>query len=399
MWSRLAVRRTRRFSSIKQLASIGLSEEQREFQQLAREFSQKELAPYASKWDEDKLFPVETLRKAAELGFAGVYVSSEYGGTGLGRKDAAVIFEQLSMGCVGSTAYLTIHNMCSWILDSFGNEEQKAKYLIQLTSLDLFSSYCLTEPGSGSDAASLSTTAKRVGNSYVLNGSKAFISGGGVSDVYFVMARTSEDPGPNGISCFLVEKGFKGLSFGANEKKMGWNCQPTAMVIMEDCEVPAANMIGKPGDGFKIAMKALDGGRINIGVCSVGAAQACLEAAVDHVKVRKQFGKTLDSFQHLRFKIADMATEINLARLSIFQAAELLDNKDPLANTAAAMAKRVATDMGFKVCNEAMQLFGGYGYLKDYPVERFCRDVRVHQILEGTNEIMRLVISRNILKE
>lgn len=375
-----------------------MNEQQLEFQAVATDFAQKEMEPHAEKWDQHKIFPVETLRKAAALGFGGVYVKEDVGGSGLGRKDAAVIFEALSTGCVSTTAYLTIHNMCAWMVDSFGTEEQRQKHLPSLVSMERFASYCLTEPGSGSDAASLSTKAERKGDHFILNGSKAFISGGGHSDVYLVMARTG-GPGPKGISCILVEKDTPGLVFGKQENKLGWNSQPTCVVSFEDCAVPVSNLLGAEGQGFTIAMKGLDGGRINIGTTSLGGAIACFNRALSHVKVRKQFGQPLSNFQNTQFKLADMAIELQAARLMIQQAAAALDNKDPSATYHCAMAKRFATDVGFKVCNEALQLHGGYGYLKDYPVERFLRDVRVHQILEGTNEIMRVIVSRHLLKD
>jgi len=379
-------------------ATIGLNDDQKQIQQVAFDFAKTELTPYAEKWDHEKFFPQETLRKAATLGFGGVYVKDDVGGSGLGRKDAAIIFEALSTGCVSTTAYLTIHNMCGWMIDSFGNDVQRKKYLPKLVTMEHFASYCLTEPSSGSDAASLRTRAVRKGNEYILNGTKAFISGGSVSDIYLIMVRTGAD-GPKGISCFIVEKGTPGLSFGKQERKLGWNSQPTSMVIMEDCRVPAENLLGSEGQGFVIAMKGLDGGRINIGTTSLGGAQSCLNAALEHVKIRKQFNQTLSNFQYLQFQLADMATELQAARLMIQNAAQLLDEKHPQATVHCAMAKRFATDVGFKVCNDALQLFGGYGYLKDYPVERFLRDVRVHQILEGTNEIMRVIISRSLLKD
>lgn len=313
------------------------------------------------------------------------------------RKDAAIVFEALSTACVSTTAYLTIHNMCCWMIDRFGNEEQRKKYLPQLVSMEHCASYCLTEPNAGSDAASLQTKAVKKGDHYILNGSKAFISGGGSSDVYLIMARTG-GPGAKGISCFIVEKGFKGVSFGAQEKKLGWHSQPTCMVILEDCQVPASNMLGAEGQGFAIAMKGLDGGRINIGTTSLGGALTCLSAATEHVKVRKQFGKPIGDFQHTQFELADMMTKLTSARLMIQTAAELLDNEHPAATVHCAMAKRYATDVGFDVCNRSLQLHGGYGYLMDYPVERILRDVRVHQILEGTNEIMNVIIARDILK-
>jgi alkylation response protein AidB-like acyl-CoA dehydrogenase len=369
-------------------ATIGLSEEQKEFQSVALNFAKTEMSPHAEKWDAEKIFPKDVLRKAADLGFGGVYVRDDVGGSGLGRLDAAVIFEAMATSCVSTTSFLTIHNMCAWMIDTFGNEKQRHQLLPDLVKMNTFASYCLTEPGSGSDAASLSTKAVKKGDEYILNGSKAFISGGGSSDWYLVMARTGTE-GPRGISCFAVPKNAPGLSFGAQEKKLGWNSQPTCAVIMEDCRVPASNLLGQEGQGFTIAMKGLDGGRINIGTTSLGGAQACLNAAIDHSKVRKQFGHSLASFQNTQFTLADMATELQAARLMVQQAAQLLDAKDPRATVHCAMAKRFATDTGFSVCNRALQIFGGYGYLKDYPIERFLRDVRVHQILEGTNEIMK----------
>jgi alkylation response protein AidB-like acyl-CoA dehydrogenase len=382
----------------------GLTDDQREFHNMAVEFAKNEMSPYAEEWDKKKHFPIDTLRAAAALGFGGMYVRDDIGGTGLTRKDAAVVFEALATGCVSTTAYITIHNMCAWMIDAFGNQEQREKYLPKLVTMESFASYCLTEPGAGSDAASLSTKAVRDGDNYILNGSKAFISGGGTSDVYLIMARTgtgtgSHDKGAKGISCFIVDKDTPGLSFGANEDKLGWNSQPTAAVIMEDCIVPASNLLGEEGQGFRIAMKGLDGGRINIATTSLGGAQACLDATIEYVKTRKQFGKPLAAFQNTQFKLAELASELHAARLSVRAAAEALDNQSPHATTFCAMAKRFATDIGFKVCNECLQLHGGYGYLRDYPIERFLRDVRVHQILEGTNEVMRLIISRDLLKD
>lgn len=326
-----------------------------------------------------------------------MYVDPTLGGTGLTRKDGAIIFEALATGCVSTTAYLTIHNMCAWMLDTFGSQELRERFLPRMCGLELFSSYCLTEPGSGSDAASLRTTAVREGGHFVLNGSKAFISGGGVSDLYLVMARTG-GPGPKGISCFLLEKGMQGLSFGANENKLGWNSQPTCAVFMENVRVPVGNLVGKEGEGFKMAMRALDGGRINIGTTAVGGAIAAFNHAVGYVKARKQFDQPIAEFQHTQFKLADMATALQASRLLVFNAAAMLEAKDPSSTQHCAMAKRFATDTSFQVVNDALQMYGGYGYLKDYPVERILRDVRVHSILEGTNEVMRLIISRNVLQ-
>lgn len=393
-----ATQQLRTFASTLDVSS-GLSEDQIEFQDLARDFAATEFAPHVEKWDNDKFFPQDAIRKAAELGFGGLYVDPEFGGTGLGRVDASVIFEQLSAADVSTTAYITIHNMCAWMIDQFGSQELKQKYLPGVCSMELFASYCLTEAGAGSDAGSLQTKAVRDGDDFLLTGSKAFISGGGTSDVYLVMARTGHvGSGPGGISCFLVPSDAPGLSFGAQESKMGWNTQPTCEVIMDNCRVSAANMLGQEGQGFKIAMKGLDGGRINIATCSLGAAQASLDLARDHVLVRKQFGKTLAANQSVQFKLADMAVKVQSSRLMIRNAAKMLDAKDPQASMHCAMAKIAATDQGFEVCNDALQLHGGYGYIKDYPLERFVRDVRVHQILEGTNEVMRMIVSRQVLK-
>lgn len=377
---------------------FALTEDQRAFFDTARDFADKELAPNAAQWDAEAIFPVETMRRAAELGFAGIYVRDDVGGSGLSRLDAALIFEALSMGCTSTAAYISIHNMASWMIDTFGSDEQRQKWLPRLTSMELIASYCLTEPGAGSDAASLKTKAVRDGDHYVINGAKAFISGSGTSDIYVCMIRTG-DEGAGGVSCIVVEKGTPGLSFGATEKKMGWNSQPTAAVIFEDCRVPVSNLIGAEGDGFKIAMKGLDGGRLNIGACSIGTAQTALDAAMAYAKDRNQFGKAIASFQATQFKLADMETELEAARLLLRQAATKLDQKMPDATKHCAMAKRLATDTGFNVVNQALQIHGGYGYLKDYQMERHLRDVRVHQILEGTNEIMRVIISREMLKD
>lgn len=375
-----------------------LNEDQRAFQDMAAAFARDALAPHARDWDEESHFPVPTMRKAAELGFGGIYVREDVGGSALARLDAAVIFEELSRGCTSTAAYLSIHNMVAWIIDSYGSEALRQNFLPRLCTMELLTSYCLTEPGSGSDAAALRTTARDDGEFYVLNGSKAFISGAGVSDLYAVMARTGGE-GPGGVSCLLVEKDSPGLSFGANEIKLGWKSQPTAQVNFQDCRVPKANLVGAEGEGFRIAMAALDGGRLNIGACSIGPAQECLDQAIAYMRERKAFGKPLTDFQALQFRLADMATEVEAARLLLHKAASAVDAKSADATKLAAMAKRYATDTGFKVVNEALQLHGGYGYLRDYPIERFFRDVRVHQILEGTNEIMRLIIARHLLKD
>ncbi|MEL7489376.1 MAG: isobutyryl-CoA dehydrogenase [Pseudomonadota bacterium] len=377
---------------------FALSEEQLAIQEMARRFAADELAPHAAKWDEDKHFPVDVIKKSAELGLAGIYTRDDVGGSGLGRLDAALIFEALSEGCTSTAAFISIHNMCCWMIDSFGSEALRQKYCPQLASMELIASYCLTEPGSGSDAAALKTKAVRDGDEYVLNGSKAFISGAGTSDLYIVMVRTGED-GPRGISTVLVEKGTAGLSFGADEKKMGWNSQPTAIVNFEDCRIPVANRIGEEGEGFRFAMMGLDGGRLNIAACSLGTANAALKTALDYTNERRAFGKRLNEQQALQFKLADMATDLEAARVMLYQAAWKLDNKTPDATRHCAMAKRFVTDIGFEVVNNALQTHGGYGYLKDYPLERMLRDVRVHQILEGANEIMRVIVARDLLKE
>ena len=380
------------------LADLDLGEEQIAFQETARDFAMAEFEPHAARWDEDCVFPIDALRKAAALGFAGIYVSEEYGGSDLSRLDAAVIFEELASGCVSTSAYISIHNMACWMIDRFGSVEQCKKFLPKLMTMKHFASYCLTEPGAGSDAASLQTKAVLDGDHYVLNGTKAFISGGSTSDVYVCMVRTGGE-GPSGISCLVVEKDAPGLSFGKKEAKLGWNSQPTAAVIFEDCRVPAANRIGEEGDGFKIAMMGLDGGRLNVAACSIGGARVCMEAARSHMIQRRQFGRPIADFQALQFKLADMATEIEAARLMVRRAAGALDAGHPESTQYCAMAKRFATDTGFQVCNEALQIHGGYGYIKEYPIQRYMRDVRVHQILEGTNEIMRVIIARRLLCE
>ena len=380
------------------LADLDLSEDQRAFQETARDFSVSEFEPHAAQWDEDCIFPVDALRNAAALGFAGIYVGEGHGGSDLSRLDATIIFEELAHGCVSTAAYISIHNMACWMIDRFGNAEQRKTHLPKLMTMEHFASYCLTEPGAGSDAASLQTKAVRDGDHYVLNGAKAFISGGSTSDVYVCMVRTGGE-GPSGISCLVVEKDTPGLSFGKKEAKLGWNSQPTAAVVFEDCRVPVANRIGEEGDGFKIAMMGLDGGRLNVAACSIGGARACMEAARDHMMQRRQFGRPIADFQALQFKLADMATELEAARLMVRRAAGALDSGHAEATQYCAMAKRFATDTGFQVCNEALQIHGGYGYIKEYPLQRYMRDVRVHQILEGTNEIMRVIIARRLLCE
>ncbi|MGH0171608.1 UNVERIFIED_CONTAM: hypothetical protein FKN15_074089 [Acipenser sinensis] len=367
--------------------SLGLTDEQKEFQKVAFDFAANEMAPHMAEWDEKEMFPVDTMRKAAQLGFGGIYVHPETGGSGLSRLDTSIIFEALSTGCVSTTAYISIHNMCAWMIDAFGSEEQRHRYCPQLCSMEKFASYCLTEPGSGSDAASLLTTAKRDGNHYVLNGSKAFISGAGDTDVYVVMCRTGEK-GAKGISCLVVEKGTPGLGFGKKERKVGWNSQPTRAVIFEDCAVPVANRLGEEGQGFTIAMKGLNGGRINIASCSLGAAHASVLLARDHLKVRKQFGEPLSNSQFLQFKLAEMATRLVASRLMVRQAALALQEERQDAVTLCSMAKLFATDECFAICNQSLQMHGGYGYLKDYAVQQFVRDIRVHQILEDYRSVL-----------
>ena len=374
-----------------------LSEEQIMIRDMARRFSDEQLAPHTGDWDANGIFPVETIRASAQLGFAGIYIDEAHGGSGLGRLDAALIFEQLSHGDVSTAAFISIHNMASWMIARFGNDDQRAEWLPRLTSMQLIASYCLTEPGSGSDAAAMKTRAVRDGDDYLLTGSKQFISGAGTSDVYVVMARTSDD-GAKGVSAFILEKGMEGLSFGANEAKMGWKSQPTRQVMFDGVRVPARNRIGEEGHGFRFAMAGLDGGRLNIAACSLGGAQLALDKALAYAREREQFGRPIADFQAIQFKLADMETELQAARVMLYEAARRLDAKDPEATRWCAMAKRFVTDAGFRVANEALQIHGGYGYLSDYGVEQIVRDLRVHQILEGTNEIMRVIISRDMLK-
>jgi len=375
-----------------------LSEEQEAFRATARAFAADAMAPFAERWDAAKEFPEATLRAAAALGFAAIYTGDEHGGSGLGRLDAALIFEELARACPSTAAYLSIHNMVAWMVDRFGDDVQRARFLPRLVTMDAFASYALTEPGAGSDAASLRTRAVRDGDAYVLDGTKAFTSGGGRSDLYLVMARTGA-AGVKGITSLLVEAGTPGLSFGAQERKMGWNSQPTCEVRFDGCRVPVGNRLGAEGDGFKIAMAGLDGGRVNIAACSLGGAASALAQARTHVGEREQFGRRLEDFQSVRFKLADMATELEAARLLTWRAAAALDRVEPERTLACAMAKRFATDAGFRICDEALQLFGGYGYIRDYGIERRLRDLRVHRILEGTNEIMRLIIARRLLED
>ncbi|WP_187336874.1 acyl-CoA dehydrogenase family protein [Novosphingopyxis iocasae] len=380
------------------MTQFDLTEEQRAIQEMARKFTADEITPHAGKWDEEHIFPRETIVKAAELGFASIYVSEESGGIGLGRLDAALIMEAMAYGCPSTSAFISIHNMASWMIDAFGSQTVKDKYLPSLVTMDKIASYCLTEPGSGSDAAALKTTARLDGNHYVLNGSKQFISGGGENEVYVCMVRTG-DAGPKGISCLVVEKDMEGVSFGAPEKKLGWHSQPTAQVMFDDVRVPVENLVGAEGQGFSIAMQGLDGGRLNIGACSLGGAQRCLDEAIAYTKDRQQFGKPVAEFQNTQFMLADMATDLEAARALLYLAAAKVTEGAPDKTRFAAMAKRLSTDSGSKIVNDALQLFGGYGYLMDYPIERFWRDLRVHSILEGTNQIMRLIVSRDLLRQ
>jgi alkylation response protein AidB-like acyl-CoA dehydrogenase len=377
---------------------FSLTAEQQASFDMARDFALERLAPKAVEWDRTKTFPVDVLREAADLGLAAITVSEDHGGSGLNRLDAALIFEALAYGCPTIAAYISIHNMCAWMIDSFGSPSQREQWLPRLISMETLASYCLTEPGSGSDAAALRTSAKFVGNEIVLNGTKSFISGAGVSGLYLVMARTGGE-GPKGVSTVLVEKDTSGLSFGAQENKMGWNAQPTAQVQFDDCHVPRTNLLGEEGEGFAYAMKGLDGGRLNIAASALGAAQCALDKSITYLHDRKAFGKPLDQFQALQFRLADMETELQASRVFLRQAAWKLDQGEPDATKFCAMAKRFVTDTAFKVANEALQLHGGYGYLADFGIEKIVRDLRVHQILEGTNEIMRLITARALLSE
>jgi len=375
-----------------------MNEEQAMICDMAAGFASEQLRPNAAKWDEGGSLCTQIIRGMGELGFAGIYTQEEYGGVNLGRLEAALIFEQLSTGCISHAAFMSIHNMATWMIDKFADDTLRAKYVPRLVRAELIASYCLTEPGSGSDAASLRTGAVKDGDAYVLNGAKAFISGAGFSDIYVVMARTSDD-GAKGVSTFVVEKGTPGLSFGKNEKKMGWRAQPTAVVNFDNCRIPAENRVGPEGEGFKYAMAGLDGGRLNIAACALGGAQEALDRALSYSKERKQFGRVISDFQATQFKLADMETELQAARALLYSAASKLDEKTPDATKFCAMAKRFVTDTSFKVANDILQIHGGYGYLSDYEIERIVRDLRVHQILEGTNEIMRVIISRQLLKE
>ena len=375
-----------------------LTEDQRAIQDMARRFTADHITPNAAEWDEKHVFPGDTIRLAAELGFAAIYVSEESGGSGLGRLESALIMEAMAYGCPATSAFVSIHNMGSWMLDHFGSAEVKARYLPRLVGMEWMASYCLTEPGSGSDAAALKTTAVRDGAHFVVNGTKQFISGAGVNDLYLTMVRTGDD-GPGGITCLAIEKDMPGVSFGPPERKTGWHAQPTASLILDNVRVPAGNMVGSEGEGFRIAMQGLDGGRLNIGACSLGGAQRCLDEALRYTKERQQFGRAIADFQNTQFMLADMATDLEAARALLYLAAAKVTDNAPDKTRFAAMAKRLATDTGSMVADRALQLHGGYGYLQDYPVERFWRDLRVHSILEGTNQIMRLIVGRDLLRQ
>ena len=375
-----------------------LTEDQAAIQDMARKFTADAITPFAAEWDEKCHYPVDVWKAAGDLGFGAIYVSEESGGTGLGRLEAALIMEAMAYGCPATSAFISIHNMAAWMVDCFGSAELKARILPDLVTMEKIASYCLTEPGSGSDAAALKTTARLDGEHYVLNGTKQFISGAGYSDVYVVMVRTGDD-GAKGISCVLVEKGTVGMGFGAAEKKLGWNASPTAQVIFEDCRIPVANRVGAEGDGFRFAMMGLDGGRLNIGACSLGGGQRCLDEAINYTKERQQFGQPVADFQNTQFMLADMATDLEAARALLYLAAAKVTANAPDKSRFSAMAKRLATDSGSEIVNQALQLLGGYGYLRDYPIERFWRDLRVHSILEGTNQVMRMIIGRDLLRQ
>ena len=375
-----------------------LTEDQRAIQEMAQKFTADAITPYAAEWDETGHFPRDVIKAAADLGFAGIYVSEASGGIGLGRLEAALIMEAMAYGCPATSAFISIHNMASWMIDRFGSAELKSRYLPGLLTMEQMASYCLTEPGSGSDAAALKTVARRDGDDYVVSGTKQFISGAGVNDLYVTMVRTG-DAGPKGISCLVIEKDMPGVSFGAKERKLGWNASPTAQVMLDEVRVPVANRIGAEGEGFRFAMAGLDGGRVNIGACSLGGAQRCLDEAVAYTKDRQQFGQPIADFQNTQFMLADMATDLEAARALLYLAAAKVSADAPDKSRFSAMAKRLATDNGSAVVDRALQLFGGYGYLKDYPIERFWRDLRVHSILEGTNQVMRMIVGRDLLRQ
>jgi alkylation response protein AidB-like acyl-CoA dehydrogenase len=380
------------------MSQFDLTDEQRQIQEMARAFTADAITPHAAEWDEKHIFPRDTIREAAALGFGSIYVSEESGGIGLGRLEAALIMEAMAYGCPSTSAFISIHNMASWMIDRFGSAAVKEKYLPSMIPMERMGSYCLTEPGSGSDAAALKTRAVKDGDTYVVSGSKAFISGGGENEVYVTMVRTGQE-GPKGISCLVIEKDMPGVSFGAQEKKLGWHSQPTAQVNFDEVRVPAENLVGGEGEGFRIAMMGLDGGRLNIGACSLGGAQRCLDEAIAYTKERKQFGTPIADFQATQFTLADMETELQAARMLLYAAAVKVTENAPDKSRFAAMAKRLATDTGSSVVDRALQLHGGYGYLQDYPVERFWRDLRVHSILEGTNQIMRVIVARDMLRQ
>lgn len=375
-----------------------LTDDQVAIQDMARKFTADAITPFAAEWDEKSHYPFDVWKAAGELGFGAIYVSEESGGTGLGRLEAALIMEAMAYGCPATSAFISIHNMAAWMIDCFGSADLKARYLPDLVSMQKIASYCLTEPGSGSDAAALKTSARLDGDHYVLNGTKQFISGAGYNDVYVVMVRTGEEK-TKGVTCLVVDKDTPGLIFGAPEKKLGWNASPTAQVIFEDCRVPVANRVGAEGDGFRFAMMGLDGGRLNIGACSLGGAQRCLDEAIAYTKDRQQFGQPVSEFQNTQFMLADMATDLEAARALLYIAAAKVTANAPDKSRFSAMAKRLSTDSGSEIVNQALQLFGGYGYLRDYPIERFWRDLRVHSILEGTNQVMRMIIGRDLLRQ
>ncbi len=380
------------------MSQFDLTDDQRAILEMAQRFTADAITPNAAKWDEEHHFPRDVVKAAAELGFGAIYISEEFGGIGLGRLEAALIMEAMAYGCPSTSAFISIHNMATWMIDRFGDTEVKSKYLPDLVTCDKIASYCLTEPSAGSDAASLRTKAVRDGDHYIVTGSKAFISGGGENDVYVTMVRTGED-GPKGITCLVIEKDMEGVSFGAQEKKLGWRSQPTAQVNFDSVRVPVANRVGAEGEGFRIAMMGLDGGRLNIGACSLGGAQRALDEAVRYTKDRKQFGQSISDFQSVQFTLADMETDLQAARVLLYAAATKVTENAPDKTRFAAMAKRIATDNGMSIVDRALQLHGGYGYLQDYPIERLFRDLRVHRILEGTNEVMRMIIGRDLLRQ
>ena len=380
------------------MTQFSLTEDQLAIQEMAQKFTADAITPHAAEWDEKHIFPRDVIKQSADLGFGGIYISEESGGIGLGRLESAIIMEAMAYGCPATSSFISIHNMASWMIDCFGSQVVKDKFLPDLIPMEKISSYCLTEPGSGSDAAALKTSAKRDGDDYIVNGGKQFISGAGVNDVYVTMVRTSDD-GAKGVTCLVIEKDMDGMSFGSPERKLGWNASPTAQVHFDNVRVPVENRVGDEGEGFRIAMAGLDGGRLNIGACSLGGAQRCLDEAVAYTKERKQFGRAISDFQNTQFMLADMATDLEASRALLYLAAAKVTEGAPDKTKFAAMAKRLATDNGSKIVNDALQLFGGYGYLQDYPIERFWRDLRVHSILEGTNQVMRMIVSRELLRQ